>query len=152
VPGKELAGQLPSVLQAKERRFGQQTSTKMLSMLLPRRMGRSSRGCLMFGVEPPPRHWRKKWVKVATAPVLRDAIAQQGVEVLGGADTLFPSGAEHGGWAEFGQIDAYGHAHPDEVNLVVTNDEHEGSAAMVVLIDSAGAILSQKTTSVGEKS
>src|SRR5664280_1688752 len=73
--------------------------------------------------------------KVATAPVLRDAIAQQGVEVLGGADTLFPSGAEHGGWAEFGQIDAYGHAHPDEVNLVVTNDEHEGSAAMVVLID-----------------
>ena len=36
-----------------------------------------------------------------------------------------------------------------EVNLVVTNDEHEGSAAMVVLIDSAGAILSQKTTSVG---
>ena len=53
---------------------------------------------------------------------------------------------------EFGQIDAYGHAHPDEVNLVVTNDEHEGSAAMVVLIDSAGAILSQKTTSVGEKS
>jgi len=39
-----------------------------------------------------------------------------------------------------------------EVNLVVTNDEHEGSAAMVVLLDSAGAILSQKTTSVGEKS
>jgi hypothetical protein len=39
-----------------------------------------------------------------------------------------------------------------EVNLVVTNDEHEGSAAMVVLLDSVGAILSQKTTSVGEKS
>jgi hypothetical protein len=54
-------------------------------------------------------------IKAATAPVLRDAIAHQGVEILEGAETLFPSGAEHGGWAEFGQIDAYGHAHPDDL-------------------------------------
>jgi hypothetical protein len=39
-----------------------------------------------------------------------------------------------------------------EVNLVVADDKHEGSAAMVVLLDAGGAILSQKTTSVGEKS
>jgi hypothetical protein len=54
-------------------------------------------------------------IKPATAPVLRDAIAQTGVEVLEGAETCFPSGGESGGWAEFGQIDAYGHAHPDDL-------------------------------------
>jgi hypothetical protein len=38
-----------------------------------------------------------------------------------------------------------------EANLVVVDDKHEGAAAMVVLIDSGGAVLSQKSTSVGEK-
>jgi len=38
-----------------------------------------------------------------------------------------------------------------EANLVVVDDKHEGSAAMVVLIDSGGDVLSQKSTSVGEK-
>jgi hypothetical protein len=38
-----------------------------------------------------------------------------------------------------------------EVNLVVVDDQHEGAAAMVVLLDSSGSILDQKTTSVGEK-
>jgi hypothetical protein len=54
-------------------------------------------------------------IKPATAPVLRDAMAQTGVEVLEGGETRFPSGGEPGGWAEFGRIDAYGHAHPDDL-------------------------------------
>jgi len=54
-------------------------------------------------------------IKPATAPVMRDAMAQTGVEVLQGAEMLFPSASEAGGWAEFGQIDAYGHAHPDDL-------------------------------------
>jgi hypothetical protein len=38
-----------------------------------------------------------------------------------------------------------------EVNLVVVDDRHEGAAASVIVIDSGGAVLSQRTTSVGEK-
>jgi hypothetical protein len=54
-------------------------------------------------------------IKPATAPVLREALAQAGVQVLAGSETLFPSGGDGGGWAEFGQIDAYGHQHPDDL-------------------------------------
>jgi hypothetical protein len=53
--------------------------------------------------------------KVATTSVLRDAIAQRGVDILDGSENRFSSGAEAGGWAECGQIDAYGHAHPDDL-------------------------------------
>jgi hypothetical protein len=55
--------------------------------------------------------------KAATAPVLRDLMAQRGVEVLEGSEHRFPSGSEAGGWAECGQIDAYGHAHPDDLPM-----------------------------------
>jgi hypothetical protein len=37
-----------------------------------------------------------------------------------------------------------------EVSLVVVEDSHEGSAAMVVLLDSAGNVLDRKPTTVGE--
>jgi hypothetical protein len=37
-----------------------------------------------------------------------------------------------------------------EVSLVVADDKYEGAAAVVVLMDLAGGVLSQKTTSVGE--
>jgi hypothetical protein len=73
---------------------------------------------------------------VATAPVLRDAIAQEGVEVLGGAETLFPSGAERGGWAEFGQIDAYGHAHPDDLPARVKIEVMNAADRILQLLDS----------------
>jgi hypothetical protein len=75
-------------------------------------------------------------IKVATAPVLRDAIAQEGVEVLGGADTLFPSGAEHGGSAEFGQIEAYGHAHPDDLAARVRTEVMNVADRILQLLDS----------------
>jgi hypothetical protein len=54
-------------------------------------------------------------VKTASAPVLRAAMAQVGVEILAGSEKLFPNGTERGGWAEFGQIDHYGHEHPDDL-------------------------------------
>jgi hypothetical protein len=75
-------------------------------------------------------------IKVATAPVLRDAIAQAGVEVLSGAETLFPGGAEHGGWAEFGQIDAYGHAHPDDLAARVKTEVMNVADRILQLLDS----------------
>jgi hypothetical protein len=37
-----------------------------------------------------------------------------------------------------------------EVSLVVADDKYEGAAAVVVLLDAAGGVLSQKATSVGE--
>lgn len=61
-------------------------------------------------------------IKVATAPVMRNAMAQTGVEILEGSETLFPSGSDGGGWAEFGQIDAYGHAHPDDLPVRVRTE------------------------------
>jgi hypothetical protein len=75
-------------------------------------------------------------IKAATAPVLRDAIAQEGVEVLEGAETLFPSGAERGGWAEFGQIDAYGHAHPDDLPARVKIEVMNAADRILQLLDS----------------
>ncbi len=51
-----------------------------------------------------------------------------------------------------GRLERYAVQGDGEVNLVVADDKYEGSAAMVVLLDSGGAILSQKATSVGEKS
>lgn len=53
--------------------------------------------------------------KAATSQVLRDAMAQRGVEILDSSENRFSSGVEGGGWAECGQIDAYGHAHPDDL-------------------------------------
>jgi hypothetical protein len=38
----------------------------------------------------------------------------------------------------------------DEVSLVVDDDSHEGAAATVVLLDSAGNVLDRKATTVGE--
>ena len=55
--------------------------------------------------------------KAATTPVLREAMAQRGVEILEGSENRFSSGSEAGGWAECGQIDAYGHAHPDDLPI-----------------------------------
>jgi len=37
-----------------------------------------------------------------------------------------------------------------EVSLVVADDKYEGAAAVVVLLDAAGGVLSQKATAVGE--
>jgi hypothetical protein len=37
-----------------------------------------------------------------------------------------------------------------EVSLVVLDDKHEGTAAVVVLMDVAGGVLTQKATSVGD--
>jgi len=54
-------------------------------------------------------------IKPATAPVLRDAMSQFGSGGYGSWETLFPSGGDAGGWAEFGQIDSYGHKHPDDL-------------------------------------
>ena len=61
-------------------------------------------------------------IKPATAQVLRDALAQSGVEVMEGAETRFPGGGDSGGWAEFGQIDAYGHSHPDDLPTRVSTE------------------------------
>ena len=74
-------------------------------------------------------------IKPATAPVLRDAIAKEGVEVLEQGETLFPSGAEHGGWAEFGQIDAYGHAHPDDLPARVKTEVMNAADRVLQFLD-----------------
>jgi hypothetical protein len=74
-------------------------------------------------------------LKTATAPVLREALAQRGVEVLEGPETRFPSGAEPGGWAEFGQIDAYGHAHPDDLPVRVKTEVLNAADRILQLLD-----------------
>jgi hypothetical protein len=56
-------------------------------------------------------------IKQATAPVLRNALSERGVEIFEDSETRFPSGAASGGWAEFGAIDSYGHAHPDDLAI-----------------------------------
>jgi hypothetical protein len=56
-------------------------------------------------------------IKQATAPVLRNALSARGVEIFENSETRFPSGAASGGWAEFGAIDSYGHAHPDDLAI-----------------------------------
>ncbi len=74
-------------------------------------------------------------LRTATAPVLREALAQRGVEVLEGSETRFPSGAEPGGWAEFGQIDAYGHAHPDDLPVRVKTEVLNAADRILQLLD-----------------
>jgi hypothetical protein len=74
-------------------------------------------------------------IKAATAPVLREALAQTGVEILGGAETLFPAGGDAGGWAEFGQIDAYGHAHPDDLPLRVQTEVMNAADRVAQLLE-----------------
>lgn len=54
-------------------------------------------------------------IKPATAPVLRRALSERGVEIFEDSEMRFPSGAASGGWAEFGALDSYGHAHPDDL-------------------------------------
>ena len=75
-------------------------------------------------------------IKPAIAPILRDAIAKEGVEILEQGETLFPSGAERGGWAEFGQIDAYGHAHPDDLPARVLTEVVNAADRVAQLLDS----------------
>jgi hypothetical protein len=74
-------------------------------------------------------------IKPATAPVLRDALTESGVEVLEGSESLFPSGAEAGGWAEFGKIDAYGHAHPDDLPVRVKTEVMNAADRVVQLLE-----------------
>lgn len=74
-------------------------------------------------------------IKPAVAPILRDAIAKEGVEVLEQGEALFPSGAERGGWAEFGQIDAYGHAHPDDLPARVLTEVVNAADRVAQLLD-----------------
>jgi hypothetical protein len=74
-------------------------------------------------------------MKPATAPVLRDAMAQTGVEVLEGAETRFPSGGDTGGWAEFGQIDSYGHKHPDDLPDRVQKEVLNAADRIVQLLE-----------------
>ena len=56
-------------------------------------------------------------IRQATAPVLRNALSDRGVEIFENSETRFPSGAASGGWAEFEAIDSYGHAHPDDLAM-----------------------------------
>lgn len=74
-------------------------------------------------------------IKPATAPVLRDAMSQTGVEVLEGGETRFPSGGDAGGWAEFGQIDAYGHAHPDDLPARVRTEVMNAADRIMQLLE-----------------
>jgi hypothetical protein len=55
--------------------------------------------------------------KAASSEVLRDAMGLRGVEILDGSENRFSSGADAGGWTEFGEIDAYGHGHPDDLPM-----------------------------------
>ncbi len=48
--------------------------------------------------------------KAAIAPVLRERMASQGVEIMEGDETRIPAGSEWGGWAECGHIDRMGHS------------------------------------------
>jgi hypothetical protein len=57
------------------------------------------------------------------------------VEILEHGETLFPIGAEHGGWAEFGQIDAYGHAHPDDLPARVITEVMNAADRVLQFLD-----------------
>jgi len=74
-------------------------------------------------------------IRIAAAPVLRDAMAQAGIEVIEGADNLFPGGGEQGGWAEFGQIDGYGHAHPDDLPARVRTEVMNAADRILQLLE-----------------
>ncbi|MBD3333671.1 hypothetical protein GF356_12550 [candidate division GN15 bacterium] len=41
--------------------------------------------------------------------------------------------------------------HDGTISLVVSDDRHEGAAAVVVLIDAAGAVVAKAATTVGEE-
>ena len=60
-----------------------------------------------------------------------------GVEDLSGAETRFPSGGDAGGWAEFGQIDAYGHAHPDDLPARVQTEVMNAADRIMQLLKPA---------------
>jgi hypothetical protein len=48
--------------------------------------------------------------KPLTAPLFRDRLESQGVEVLDSTETVFPSGGNSGAWIESGSIDDLGHS------------------------------------------
>ena len=61
-------------------------------------------------------------LKVATAPLLRERMANQGVEILDVNETRIPLGSESGGWTECGLIDSLGHSLQGELVHQLENE------------------------------
>ncbi len=73
--------------------------------------------------------------KPATAPVLRDRMAEQGVEVLEPDENRFPMAGEPGGWTECGRIDELGHGFQGELPAQLENEVDRIIDRVISLLD-----------------
>jgi hypothetical protein len=74
--------------------------------------------------------------KLATAPVLRDRMAEQGVEVLDSDEIRFAAGTEGGGWTECGRIDTLGHSFQGDLPLHLESEVDRIADRVAELLDS----------------
>jgi hypothetical protein len=75
-------------------------------------------------------------LKPATAPLLRERMASQGVETLEFDETRIPAGSEAGGWAECGLIDSIGHSLQAELVYQLSSEVDKVADRVVTLLDS----------------
>jgi len=79
---------------------------------------------------------RRLDLKPATAPLLRERMASQGVETLDFDETRIPAGGEAGGWAECGLIDSIGHSLQGELVHQLKSEIEKVADRVVSLLDS----------------
>jgi hypothetical protein len=75
-------------------------------------------------------------LKLATAPVLRERMANQGVETIEPYETRIPAGSEVGGWSECGLIDSLGHSLQGELVHQLSSEVAKIADRVVSLLDS----------------
>jgi len=75
-------------------------------------------------------------LKPATAPLLRERMAAQGVEVLDFDETRIPAGSEAGGWTECGMIDSIGHSLQAQLVYQLSSEIEKIADRVVSLLDS----------------
>jgi hypothetical protein len=74
--------------------------------------------------------------KLATASLLRELMASQGVEILDLDETRIPAGSEGGGWAECGLIDSLGHNLQGELVHQLSTEIEKIADRVIALLDS----------------
>jgi hypothetical protein len=74
-------------------------------------------------------------LKLATAPLLRERMASQGVEILDLDEIRIPAGSEAGGWAECGLIDSLGHSLQGELVHQLSSEIEKIADRVVTLLD-----------------
>jgi len=75
-------------------------------------------------------------LKSATAPLLRERMATNGVETLDFDETRIPAGTEAGGWTECGMIDSIGHSLQSELVYQLSTEVEKIADRVVNLLDS----------------